>query len=114
MSVCFSPDGNTLASDNDDKSIRLWDIKTGQEIQSSDKNYKDIFIQFKIPLQYNSHILEVSNYITTLLISQKAIFQSKGALILKGEFFNQSGIDLKTLFEQKGSRIIERFQQQQI
>ena len=27
--VCFSPDGNTLASGTRDKSIRLWDVKTG-------------------------------------------------------------------------------------
>ncbi|CAD8099421.1 unnamed protein product [Paramecium sonneborni] len=30
-SVNFSPDGTTLASGNDDKSIRLWDVKTGQQ-----------------------------------------------------------------------------------
>lgn len=29
-SVCFSPSGNILASGSDDKSIRFWDIKTGQ------------------------------------------------------------------------------------
>ncbi|CAD8097742.1 unnamed protein product [Paramecium primaurelia] len=30
-SVCFSPDGNTLASASEDYSIRLWDIKTGKQ-----------------------------------------------------------------------------------
>ncbi|CAD8183821.1 unnamed protein product [Paramecium pentaurelia] len=30
-SVCFSPDGNTLVSGSGDKSIRLWDVKTGQQ-----------------------------------------------------------------------------------
>lgn len=29
-SVCFSPDGSTVASGSSDKSIRLWDVKTGQ------------------------------------------------------------------------------------
>ncbi|CAD8169349.1 unnamed protein product [Paramecium pentaurelia] len=28
--VCFSPDGNILASGSTDESIRLWDVKTGQ------------------------------------------------------------------------------------
>ncbi|CAD8117748.1 unnamed protein product [Paramecium primaurelia] len=52
-------------------------------------------------------IFQASNYITTLLISQQAIFQAQGALILRGEFINQSGIDLKTLFKQKGSCILQ-------
>ncbi|CAD8116414.1 unnamed protein product [Paramecium primaurelia] len=30
-SVCTSPDGNTLAYDSDDNSIRLWDVVTGQK-----------------------------------------------------------------------------------
>ncbi|CAD8198796.1 unnamed protein product [Paramecium pentaurelia] len=110
MSVCFSPDGNTLAFGSDDNSIRLWNVKTGQQIKSSDKNYKDILAQFTIPLQQHSHIQQASNYITTLLISQKAVFQAQGALILKGEFIDQSGIGLKTLFKQKGSCFIEDLQ----
>ncbi|CAD8129063.1 unnamed protein product [Paramecium sonneborni] len=28
QSVCFSPDGNTIASGSDDNSIRLWNVKT--------------------------------------------------------------------------------------
>ncbi|CAD8205765.1 unnamed protein product [Paramecium pentaurelia] len=69
-SVCFSPDGNTLASGSYDKSIRLWDIKNGKEIQSDDKNYKYILTQFQIPLQKSSLLPNIGPDSTILRICQ--------------------------------------------
>ncbi|CAD8215568.1 unnamed protein product [Paramecium octaurelia] len=115
-SICYSPDGNTLASGSDDHSIRLWNLKTGEEIVSSENRYKNILAQFQTPIFYNNTIENmvliiydylVSPIITILLISQQLIFQSQGALILRGEFSNQLGIDLRSLFKQRGSIILE-------
>ena len=38
MSVAFSPDGNTIASGSEDKSIKLWNPQTGDLIRTLDGN----------------------------------------------------------------------------
>ncbi|CAD8190227.1 unnamed protein product [Paramecium pentaurelia] len=50
-SVKLSPDDTILAYGSSDNSIRFWDGKSGKEIQSQDKNYKDIFYQDQSGLQ---------------------------------------------------------------
>src|SRR3712207_6191784 len=41
-SVCFSPDGKTLASGSWDKTIRLWDVATGKELKSLQGHAREI------------------------------------------------------------------------
>ncbi|CAD8101505.1 unnamed protein product [Paramecium primaurelia] len=110
-SVCFSPDGNTLAYGSGDSCIRLWDVKTGQEIKSSDKNYKDILAQFKMPLQSSSLLSNVEPDRTILRICQNPQLEARGTLILQGEFMNHQGKDLKPLFKSKGSCFLEDLKQ---
>ena len=40
FSVAFSPDGKTLASGSEDKTIKLWDVATGKE-QATLKGHTD-------------------------------------------------------------------------
>ena len=42
-SVNFSPDGKTLVSGSDDKTIKLWDVETGQEIRTLKGHDSDVW-----------------------------------------------------------------------
>ncbi|CAD8179805.1 unnamed protein product [Paramecium pentaurelia] len=105
-SVCFSPDGTRLASCSEDKSIRLWDVQASEEILSY-KSYKDILAQFKTPQFQINPLLEAYTFITILLISKSPIFQAQGALVYKGEFTNQKGVNLISFLKSKRSFILE-------
>ena len=41
-SVCFSPDGKTLASGSGDKSVRLWDVATGAEVAKLEGHSREL------------------------------------------------------------------------
>ncbi|CAD8174775.1 unnamed protein product [Paramecium pentaurelia] len=43
LSVCFSPDSSTLASCSGDKSIRLWDVKTGEQKSKLDGHTSTVY-----------------------------------------------------------------------
>jgi len=42
-SLAFSPDGKTLASGSWDKTIKLWDLKTGQELKTLNEHTSFVF-----------------------------------------------------------------------
>ncbi|CAD8203771.1 unnamed protein product [Paramecium octaurelia] len=106
-SVCFSPDSTTLASGSYD-SIRLWDVETGQQILLSHNRHIEISAQSKLPIFPNNILSGSANSnITILQISQNPTLEAQGALILKGEFINYQGIDLRSQFKSKGSCFLE-------
>ena len=42
-SVCFSPDGKTIASGSADKTVRLWDVNTGRHIRTLTGHTSSVF-----------------------------------------------------------------------
>ncbi|CAD8133609.1 unnamed protein product [Paramecium octaurelia] len=112
-SVNYSPDDPTLAPGSNDNSIRLWDVKTGQqkakfdghwadnsirlwdaktsqEIQPYNNCYKDHLSQFKLPLQ-NHSIQKILGLIIQYNEYVKIILEASGAQILRGVFENYQG-----------------------
>ncbi|CAD8213446.1 unnamed protein product [Paramecium octaurelia] len=108
QSVCFSPDFTILASGSYNNAVSIWNVKTGQQILPSDINDKSILAQFQ-PQIFKNNILpeRVTSNITILRISQNPNLETQGALILKGEFINSQGVDLRQLLKSKGSCILE-------
>ncbi|CAK68192.1 unnamed protein product (macronuclear) [Paramecium tetraurelia] len=108
QSVCFSPDSTILASGTSNNTVSIWNVKTGQQIVPSDNNYKSILAQFQSPIFKNNILPErITSNITILRISQNPNLEIQGALILKGEFINSQGVDLRQLLKSKGCYILE-------
>ncbi|CAD8175690.1 unnamed protein product [Paramecium pentaurelia] len=108
QSVCFSPYGNIFTLGSDHESIRLWDVITGIEIQPADNNYREVLEKSKTLIQQNNSITNfVNSNIPLLVLSTNPYLQSNGTLVLKGEFVTFQGEDLRILFQQRGSYILD-------
>ncbi|CAD8118854.1 unnamed protein product [Paramecium primaurelia] len=80
-SVCFSPDGNTLASGSVDNSIRQWDLKTGQQKAKLDGHMS---IQYVSPLtEINQHRLVIISLFAYGMSQQPQKFYSRIIVIRK-------------------------------
>ena len=53
-SVAFAPDGRTLASGSTDKSVKLWDVATGQCMQTLEGHSN---VVYSVAFTHNSHTL---------------------------------------------------------
>ncbi|CAD8154470.1 unnamed protein product [Paramecium pentaurelia] len=97
-SVCFSPDGNTLASGSRDDSIRLWDIKNKY---CSDYRFKEIQVKntkfpfFNTPFAVKEYYLKFK-YILYYGLPRLQFFKFQKNRFLLGELLEQHLINLKT------------------
>ncbi|CAK79896.1 unnamed protein product (macronuclear) [Paramecium tetraurelia] len=106
--LCFSSDGTVVAQGALDKSINMWDINLEQQLSPSDSGYQEIFYQLQPNIEEN--LLQKKKFydcLTVLRISQYEHCEAKGTQILQGQFINHFKMDLRRLFQQKGSIILE-------
>ncbi|CAD8099983.1 unnamed protein product [Paramecium sonneborni] len=95
-SVCFSKDSMKLQASCWDNSFLKWNVNSGKQID------EEFQTEFSNQLNENSQEM-----LTKVRISQKDKFEANGTKILKGKFINHLGMDLRKLFQQKGSIILE-------
>ncbi|CAD8195527.1 unnamed protein product [Paramecium pentaurelia] len=119
-SVCFSSDGNTLVSGSNDKSIRLCDVKTGQQIAKLDGHY----LKYMVRLVQGLFIQILQKMLSILLESDLNLNdttcnqQSKQRTVSKMKRLKQRSIQLlkenlinTTFFYQTSTIQYDRFTQ---
>ncbi|CAD8083708.1 unnamed protein product [Paramecium primaurelia] len=103
-------------------SINIQNIQQGNQIYSQADNHLQQIRQcntlnkLKNPIFYSSIkiIFQVQDIVTLIRISKHEQFTAQSALIMNGEFTNHLGMNLRKLFQQKGSFILKSEENQDI